>query len=453
MTMTLSIITPDYDSAEWEALTPDQRVDVRTWIEAFQQRPEKGVTKWLRQVAVDLGSTYKTARRKLDVLTHSGGDWKVLIDRRRVPGDVVRLDGTNSPLFRAHLVKTVEKFKRNNLAAFRDLKRRWASRQELIPGYEEWPSWPALPKGWGKRNLARIVDEETNLERLRSIRAGTSSKTNQYLPTVLTTRVGLWPGAIIQMDDQWHDNVCTLGRRREPVRVIELGALDVLSGHRFHWGAKPRRRTDAGGYETLRKRDAIMFLAGMLHRTGYSPQGTKCMVEHQTMAVDESMEKIIYDATRGMIRFERQPIEGKQAALSGFWNGTEGGNFRAKAHLESLHNLIRNDMAALPMQTGSFTSGIQGPVYTDRQLAYINKVIKDVLAKCPQRLEMLKLPTLDFHTQLIPWLTDYYQFGLATRTDHNYDNYGLPGRIIIDLGRGVIPENDKDLATANENHE
>ncbi len=443
--MSLLLIRPDYSSPEWEPLTTEVKAEVRAWLDLLATVGKPGLTRKLHEVGRAMGATYATARRKHDDLLKTGGDWKVLIDRRKTPAPAMQVDGTASTQFRAHLVETVEKHQRNNSAGFRDLKRRWLSRQLPIPGYEDWRGWPAIPTGWTTRNLARIIAEETNKARLASIRIGTSSKTNPFLPTVATTRVGLWPGAIIQFDDQWHDNFVTLGRRRELVRVIELGALDLLSGHRFHWGAKPRRKRD-GSYENIRKRDALLFTAGMLHRYGTSSNGSMWMVEHGTAAVSEETEKLLYDATGGLIRVQRQPIEGKQAALCGFWPGTEGGNFRAKACLESTHNLIRNDMAALPLQSGSPSSGLKGPVTTDRQLAYIAKVVADVFNKVPHREQLLRLPTWDFHTQLIPWLTDYYQFGLASRTDHHLEGWERLGFVVNEYT--ALPGSDAWMSEA-----
>jgi hypothetical protein len=73
----------------------------------------------------------------------------------------------------------------------------------------------------------------------------------------------------------------------------------------------------------------------MFADVGYSPRGTMLMLEHGTAALREDVERILYDASGGLIRCDRQPIEGKQQALTQYWGGTEGGNFRAKASLES----------------------------------------------------------------------------------------------------------------------
>lgn len=444
--MQLTLI--DYTSPEWEALSASLRMEINDWIEALASPPESGITRWLREVGESMGKSYASARRKYDALVKSHWDWRVLIDNRKTTADAVITDGTGSQVFRAHLVTRVGKFKRahSNSAAFRDLRDHWRKRDEVIPGYEGWPGWPNIPLGWSNRNLHRIVEEETERARLVSIRIGTSSKTNPFLPIVHTTRVGLHHGAVIQMDDVRHDNIVTLGKDRKIVRVNELGSLDLLSGNRFQWGAKPRRRRANETWEDIQGKDMRLFTAGLFHRWGYSPNGCMIMSEHNTAKVSEAVAKILYDATGGLIRVDYQPIEGKQAALNGYWNGTEGGNFRAKACLESTHNLIHNDLAALAMQTGSPSSGLKGPVTTERIVAYIAKIMKDVLAKVPHRAHLLKLPTLDYHTQFIPFLMDYYHFGLAMRTDHDLEGWERLQHVVTEYT--ALPGSDQWLSEA-----
>ena len=424
------ITTVDFESHAWGNVPADMRREIRDLLDLFRNAPDKGVARWLQDQAHATGISEATLRRKYYSVLSSGGDWTCLIDARRVIAHKASIARTQRPAFRAELLRMVEKHQRKNLPAFKALKIRWRDRRVAVPGYEDWAGWPKVPAGWSNRNLARIVESETNLARMRSVRVGTSSKTNPFLPTVLTTRVGLWPGAFIQLDDVFHDNLVTLGKRRDIVRVMELGAMDVYSACRFHFGAKPRRRTESGGWENIRMTDMRMFLAGMFHTFGYSPRGTMLMSEHNTAKVQEDIARSLYDATRGLVRVEYQPIEGKQAALSGFWHGTEGGNFRAKALLESTHNLIHNDLAALPMQTGSPSSGLAAPVNTDRIVNYIAGIIRDVLKAAPHRLDLLRLPTLDFHTQFFPLLQDYYEFGLNGRTEHQLEGWEKLGHVI-----------------------
>lgn len=454
--MHLALKLPDFASEEWARIPADHRRQIRAVIDVFREMPARGRTAFLQKKAMETEIKYPTLRTKVYALIENGGDWKVLIDKRKVADGPASKSRTKSPLFTAYLLKLVESYQRKNAPAFRELHRRWRVRDKQIAGYEEWPGWPAMPKGWSKRNLAKIVEEETTKATMASIRImGTSSKTNPFLPQVLTTRRNLWPGAVIQLDDQWHDNWVTLGagKNLQIVRALELGALDLFSAHRFHWGCKPRRRRENGSMENIGSADARLFIAGMLHRFGRSPLGTMLMVEHETMAISEDIERVLYDATGGALRVDRQPIEGKQAALTGFWNGSEGGNFRAKACLESTHNLIRNDASALPMQTGSYSSGIKGPVTTDRQVAYIQRILKTVLEKVPHRAHLLQLPTIDFHSQFIPFLTDYYEFGLAQRTDHELEGWEALGHIVTEYttapGSGHYLSESQFLALAD----
>ncbi|MEM1083257.1 MAG: hypothetical protein AAGI48_03980 [Verrucomicrobiota bacterium] len=430
---TLTVQQPDYQSDKWLDIGREQRARIKTLIEVIQEAPARGLAKWFPFAAERCGLKPGGFKKKYYDLKNAGGDWTVLIDNRSNEAVAVK-DGTANRTFRAYLLTLVEENKRKNAPAFRELRRRWRVRDQAIPGYEDFPGWPKIPEGWSDRRLAEIVAEETNRATMASIRIGTSSKTNPFLPNVITTRAELWPGAVIQLDDQWHDNFVTTGTgsKLQVVRALELGSLDLFSGHRFHWECKPRTRRDDGTHENINGQDARMYLAAMLYTTGHSSLGTMHMVEHATMSIPEEAERIMYDATGGLSRVDRQPVEGKQAALSGYWQGTEGGNFRAKAALESTQGLIRNDAGALPMQSGSHNSGIKGPVYTERQKAYIYRVLKSVLEKVPHRAHLLKLPTWDFHTQFIPFLRDYYHFGLACRTDHDLEAWATLGHVVTE---------------------
>lgn len=428
--MKLTVTSPDYTSDKWAELPFEQRNDIRAILHAVQRGPERGNLKaWLKDTAAALGMKPGGFKAKYYALRNTG-DWTVLIDRRTTPAAPIA--DTQQPRFTAYLLKLVESYQRKASPAFRELKRRWRVRDQKIPGYEEWPGWPEIPEGWSNRNLAELLQKEQDKARRRSIHVGTSSKTNPFLPTVLTTRVGLWPGAVIQFDDMRHNFHVTVGKKRELVLVNELGCADLFSADRFHWGAKPRRRRADGTREDLAGKDMRCFTAGMLHRFGYPPNGSMWMSELNTAKVEEAVAQMLYDATKGMIRVEYQPIEGKQAALNGFWPGTEGGNFRAKALLESTHNLMQNDLSAIPMQTGSFSSGLKGPVTTERMVAYIASILRDVAKHVPHRIDMLKLPAWDFHTQLLPFLTDYYHFGLNMRTEHELEGWEALQHVITE---------------------
>ncbi len=428
--MHLTLTKPDYSSTEWADIPADQRSMIRLKLDAFEGAPARGIVAWIAEQAPRFGMQPGGWKAQYYAYRETG-DWRVFADKRTADLAPAEEATTRTPRFICYLLTLVESYQRKNAPAFRELRRRWRVRDQQIPGYEGWPGHPEVPAGWSNRNLADIVKAESNKARMQSIRIGTSSKTNPFLPGVLTTRVGLWPGAVIQLDDVWHDNYVSHGKKREIVRVLELGALDLFSGHRFHWGAKPRRRRENGSWETLAGKDMRLFLAGMLHRFGYCPQGMMFLSELQTAKVDEAVARTLHDATGGLVRVDYQPIE-RHSALTNYWGGSEGGNFHAKACLESTHALMHNDLAALAMQTGSPSSGLKGPVTTDRQLAYIARMLLKVQEKVPHRLDLLRLPVMDFHREFIPFLTDYYLFGLGLRTDHELEGWHELGHVITE---------------------
>lgn len=420
----MQLCHPDPDSNTFADLPIDLRKEVKDWLRAFEQVDSwHNIGQAIARVASRMGVSVPTARRKYDALRTSNGDWKAIVPGNRMP----KADSntrTGNREFRNYITALAERHHRNSLAAYRKFLEQWNAR-EPIPAYEDFPGWPRAP--FSKRTFYRILAAETDARRLRSIRVSTSSKSGADLAQVFTTRVGLYPGAVYQIDDVWHDNFVTLGMNPNPVRVLELGALDLFSGCRFAWGCKPRiKKADGSGMENLKEREMRFFLAGLLWDHGIHPQGTRLMVEHGTAAIRADVAELLESSGLG-ISIDRQPIEGRQAALTGYWPGTEGGNFRAKAHLESIHNLIHNDLGHLLFQTGSHSSGIAAPVTTDRQIQYIARILRSVLEKCPHRADLLRLPTLDFHSQFLPYLNDYYRIGLNGRTDHQLEGWAKLG--------------------------
>lgn len=437
--MKLAFSPPDTRQDSWGSIPVKIRDTIRMWISAFEELPVvKPIEHYFEQVATYTGSSPGTAKRHYYALKNSR-DWKVLIPKNHL-GKVQPDVRTNNKEFRNYLVKLAGKYQRGNAPAIRKLHRQWKAGHD-IPGYEDKKGWPALPEGWSEKNLNRIINEETSKEAQRSIHIGVSSKTNPGLPQVITTRTNLWPGAIYQLDDVWHDNFVTVGKDRKACRVLELGVLDLFSAARIHHGCKPRIKNEEGKYENLKEKETLFLLAGLFHGIGYSPRGTMLMAEHGAAAVTERAERILYDATGGMIRLDRQPIEGTQQALANFWGGSEGGNYRAKAALESSHNLIHNDLSALELQTGKDPA--HRPVVTNRMLSYIASIMKQVIKHAPENRERVLLPGMDFHSQFVPFVRDYYRFGLNARTDHNLEGWKKLGFFITEYT--AVPGSDQWL--------
>lgn len=400
---------------EWQNLPYEVRMRVRKWASLFAGVSRPGVTAQLTLIGEKMDRSYANVRARYSAWQKTG-DWRVLADGRSVPNDL-----TKDPGFVLHWGKLVEENQRSTREARRALIYQWKAR-EVIPGYEDFEGWPEIPHGWSETNLARIKPPKADLSLMRfGIKASA-----KYLPQTLRTRVGTWPGSHIQMDDVWHDEGVRHGS--QACRVLEFGALDVWSGCRYAWGTKPRRKTEAGKWETLSEKDFRFFVASTLWNHGYSARGTVLMLERGTAALREAVAQPLFDATGGLISVETGGMHGETQALLGLWGGRAGGKGNFKSHLESLHNLMHNAMAALPGQFGKDRQSQKESTYG---LVKYQEALLKWAAELPADLAAhLQHPLLDYHTQFVPLLNHIYGVAINGRTDHDLEGWAELGRIV-----------------------
>jgi hypothetical protein len=243
------------------------------------------------------------------------------------------------------LVKTwCENYQRSSASAIEDLRAAWRSGEVET-------STPVNPKtgypfGWSKATLQRHGPSEYELLVARQGRGAAAAQR----PLVYTTRRHLYVGQFFLFDDIWHDHEVNLLDTRQSGRPLEFHALDLASACKIGWGMRVRREVN-GVNESLKTADFRFLLASILFTEGYHPDGTTLIPEHGTTVIDELTERLLAEATNGAIKVSRSGMEGA-AAHAGQYAGRSKGNFRFKAALESLGNLIHNKMAALPAQTG-----------------------------------------------------------------------------------------------------
>jgi hypothetical protein len=171
------------------------------------------------------------------------------------------------------------------------------------------------------------------------------------------------------------------------------------------------------------------FLAGVLYNHGFSPRGTILMAEHGTAAISERCEKILFDATKGLVTVRRSPMTGEEQALLQGWTGRSGGNPRFKASLESLHNLIHNELAYLPGPTGHDRDE---PETTFGIVTYQKWLLKQS-SKLPDRLRnALRHPLLDYTTEFVPLLRETYDRIINARADHKLEGWEACGHVTTD---------------------
>lgn len=337
-------VVPTSDLVEFRALPEAVQREVELWLAvlgALRGRVGDG----LADIARRMGVSNATARRKWDCWRRDG--WRGLVNRAKLPATLATDRGL-PPVFVEHVRARFGANQRKMLPAYRALIEDWRRGVE-IPGYEAVSAFEraTLPAGWSYDNLIRVA-RPSDLELV--VRRVGMGAAKAMLPQVFTTRVGLWPGAMLMLDDVWHDHFAVF--RGKPVRVLQLSMLDVFSGCVTAYGTKPRWERDDGSHDQLKEAQTCYLVAQQLFLHGYSEQGTTLLAEHGTAAVREDLARLLHDRTGGKIMVRRSGITGQEQAICGMMDGRGGGNFRFKSALESLHNLFHNELGALPGQAG-----------------------------------------------------------------------------------------------------
>lgn len=385
--------------AEFSHLPDDVREEVRYLHEQFMlvARPYRRA---LQLLARETGKSFHTLWRKFFVWKRADRDWRALVNRAKAPA---RDDGLSRE-FIEWFIALAENNQRKTRPAHRVFARRWKN-GEHIPGLDNSLPRHCLPPGCTYTNLQRHVARQKF--GLTAMRRGLGAA-RQLGPLTFTTRAELWVGSHYYIDDVWHDHFVIW--RGQLVRVLELGVLDGFSAARFCWGTKPRFTRADGTADNFKERTARMICASVLWNHGYSPRGTAWFAEHGTAALSEHCKRVMHDATGGLITVKEPGITGRLQAILGLGRGAGGGNPRFKSPLESLHNLIHNELAALPAQTGRDVE--HRPEFTHGQLTEEGALLKAArwLARTrPDRLELLRFRLLQYHAQFLPLLGAVYE--------------------------------------------
>lgn len=327
-------------------LPEELQKDAFAWEQRFSPllNEKRGRVTALQQLANATGLGLGTVTKKFYRFMEHG--FAGLVDRRAAGANFWNVE---EPIGLSEqdqtLVKTYcELYQRNNDAAIRHLRRDWKKGEAVT----ETPLDPATgyPRGWSQRNLIRYAPSEMELAAARQGRTAAAA----HRPLVYTTRRYLYVGQYKMYDDIWHDHEVNVLATRRRGRPLEFHGLDLKSAFKNCWGMRVRQKVD-GVNESLKTEDFRFLLAVDLFTDGYHPNGTTLILEHGTTAIDEQLERLLAIATGGAIKVDRSGFVGA-AAHAGQYAGRSKGNFRFKAALESLGNLIHNEFACLPGQTG-----------------------------------------------------------------------------------------------------
>lgn len=388
----------------------------------------------LKELAASIGRTYSVVKAKYYAVRNANGNWSVLIDSRLLgpqawnTRNLVGISEADKSLIRRYC----ENNQRGNEAAIRELLRDW--RNGKVTTSAPLDPRTGYPSGWSLRNLSRYAPTKFELKATRIGRSAAASERQ----LVYTTRAGLWVGSHYLFDDMWHDHFVNHLDQRKSGRPLEFHGLDLYSANKFAWGMRVRTENEATGkMEHLKEADMRFLLAMVLGNFGYSERGTWLVVERGTAAVSEELEALLYDETRGLIQVSRNGMDGA-AAHSGQYAGRAKGNFRFKAALESLGNLIHNEMAALPGQVGKDVD--HRPEQMHGLLKYNDALLAALSQLSPERAAMLQWPLLTLQQFRVIAAEIYAR--INARTDHDlegWDMHYVPDRQIPGKMRRLSP--------------
>lgn len=407
--MQLDFLPTDVDA--FASLPAKWRSQADEWRKALERLFNSQMTK--AEVCASLGVNRATVDRKIAAVKEYG--WRGLIPNYKAP---TRLPEAFVEAWKA----LQQKYQRKTSSAYRELLRMWRAK-EKIEGYDGHPGWPNLPAGWDKRNLYRY--QPTKLE-LTALRHGLGRAIHLHAPKTLATRVGLWPLSHILWDDVQLDMKAHVLTSRQECRPMQIGALDLLSGCRFHHGNKPQLKRKDGTKASLNEADMRFALAAELYTFGISSRGTTMVIEHGTAAIRDRVRDILKRGLGDKIHFDDSGMTGKLQAIAGMGDGKGGGgNFRFKAALESLHNLIHNDLSALPAQIGHDRDEPEFLGTVERELQLLWRLAKRLPT---ETLQLFKFPTHEYHSQLVPLINGLLET-INRREDHDLEGWAALGFI------------------------
>jgi hypothetical protein len=392
----------------------DQRAEILQWeqrLAPIANGPKRGRVQALELLARQLEIPFKTVLKKFYAYKKDGLGG--LVDRRKGGRKFWKTRKQRELSAEdKQIVKTwCEKYQRSSRTAIHDLRAAWR-RGEVRTSTPIDPR-TGYPVGWSERTLYRHAPTDYELAAARLGRGAAAA----YRPLVYTTRRGLYVGQYYLFDDLWHDHEVNLLETQQSGRPLEFHGLDLASAYKMCWGIKMRREVD-GKNQSLNEREFRFLLAGFLFTTGFNPRGTTLILENATTNISELIERLLFDATGGAIKTQRGAMDGA-AAHAGQYAGRAKGNYRFKAALESLGNLIHNRMSYLPAQVGKDRQ------HSPEQLHGLNKYNDALLVALsqlpPERAKWLLWPKCTL-TQFQLVAAEIYA-RINARTEHKLEGW------------------------------
>ena len=315
------------------------------------------------------GLSLKSLYRKLDDFRREGV-WSL------VPAKYKRADAagiaSNAP-FLEHWQALVLSNRRKMRPAWKQLLRAFCG-GAAVPGYGTWRElylrergflpaqgepcpWSERnpPPGWSLRNLLKFAPDGFAL---LAARRGMADAKSRFGLSVRKTRAGLSCCRVVEVDDMWYEHMVVYPGNREPQRVVEFAALDVLTGHVVCHLPKPVRERDDGTRETLLSAWAKYVYHYVLCVSGIPPEGCLIRGERGTARSDAQFDAALLTANAwrkgaglGPIAFEAGSLA-NQPLAKGLPDGAAKGNPRHKPHIEQMHATLKNALGHVLGEVG-----------------------------------------------------------------------------------------------------
>jgi hypothetical protein len=369
------------------------------------------------------------------------GDWRTILDRAKCGPAFWNTDTTAGlPRDFIEFWKSLcERNQRKTAPARRELIRIWQTGKGLDPAtgatkyYKKFPGYPnwspsalsasprETPSGWSAANLNRHAPSKFELAVARIGREAAS----QFRRKVHTTRRGLAVGQYYLFDDLEYDKKVNFPGNRIATKPLGLVGLDLFAACFIALGFKPTLIDLEGAKKKLRERDMLWLVADALCSKGFrtDERGTTLVVEHGTAAIRGDFEERILAATGGKVTVDRSGLSSEH--LPGFFDGASKGNPRFKAALESMFNVVHNEGAALPGNTGMDRA--HAPTENVGLERYNTQLLKLAETLPAHRRELLQYPVLSYH-QFVELTLDIYK-RLNERTEHDLEGWEKCGHI------------------------
>ncbi len=279
-----------------------------------------------------------------------------------------------------------------------------------------------LPPGCTYNSLRRktLTDYQA-----KAVRIGKHAA-SQLLPKVLSTRVGLLPGQVVEFDDQEHDvQVTFLGVNRTLTRPTGFHTLDYCSGCDTLQSFKPTILNPDGSRQKLRQIDFEWFTIAYLTQIGFREDtGTEFIWELGTSKAGSAFIERMLRATNDKVSIRQSGLH-REPALAGLFHGPAKGNPRVKGARECWFRLFREHSSYLLANTGKDRDHApEGMQALEREA----RLLIQAMAALPAvRADLLQLPCLTW-TQFVAAAQTIVGL-INQRTTHQLEGWEQLGHI------------------------